>query len=94
MANRIDCIKKQPRNDPYRQITHVGGPNNDGTRWRITQDRAIELIENGRNSFYVEEPVGDRVEVIVAVSAAGNKYIKTENDGDEPNNLLSLPECP
>jgi hypothetical protein len=24
----------------------------------------------------------------------GNKYIKTQNDGDQPNNLLSLPECP
>lgn len=32
--------------------------------------------------------------VVVAVSAADNKYIKTQNDGEQPNNLLSLPECP
>nr|WP_301538770.1 DUF3892 domain-containing protein [Klebsiella pneumoniae] len=31
--------------------------------------------------------------VIVAVSASGNKYLKTQNDGEQPNNLLSLPEC-
>ena len=31
---------------------------------------------------------------VVAVSRFGNKYIKTEADGDQPNNLLSLPECP
>lgn len=24
----------------------------------------------------------------------GNKYLKTEADGDAPNNLLNLPECP
>ncbi|MGO7416641.1 DUF3892 domain-containing protein [Rhizobium ruizarguesonis] len=29
-----------------------------------------------------------------AKSAAGNKYLKTTADGDQPNNLLSLPECP
>jgi hypothetical protein len=39
--------------------------------------------------------VGGRpVRVIVAVSRFGNKYLKTEADGAEPNNLLSLPECP
>ena len=32
--------------------------------------------------------------VIVAISQHGNKYIKTKPDGDQPNNLLSLPECP
>ncbi|HFR4624887.1 DUF3892 domain-containing protein [Klebsiella pneumoniae] len=31
--------------------------------------------------------------MIVAVSASGNKYLKTQNDGEQPNNLLSLPEC-
>ncbi|MDP8217161.1 MAG: DUF3892 domain-containing protein [Candidatus Theseobacter exili] len=36
---------------------------------------------------------GSVVNVIVAVSKYGNKYLKTEADGEEPNNLLSLPEC-
>jgi len=35
-------------------------------------------------------PVGN---IIVAVSKYGHKYLKTESDGEEPNNLLSLPEC-
>lgn len=44
-------------------------------------------------NFYVS--VQNRpVKVIVAVSKYGNKYLKTEADGEEPNNLLSLPECP
>ena len=28
-----------------------------------------------------------------AVSRFGNKYIKTEADGDQPDNLLALYEC-
>jgi hypothetical protein len=31
---------------------------------------------------------------VVARAASGHKYLKTESDGEQPNNLLSLPECP
>lgn len=96
MANtaRIRCVNKQPRDDPYSRITHVGGTNSDGSRWRQTTDQTIREIEDGSWRFYVERPSGDRVWVEVAVSRYGNKYLKTDADGDEPNNLLSLPECP
>lgn len=93
MAIRILCINKDDRYNPYESITHIGGKNTDGTKWKLTQDDAIEGIESGKWSFYVEV-LGDRADVIVAISAAGNKYLKTVPDGDEPNNLLSLPECP
>ena len=29
-----------------------------------------------------------------AFSRFGHKYLKTMADGEHPNNLLSLPECP
>jgi hypothetical protein len=31
--------------------------------------------------------------VIVGTSRYGHKYLKTEADGEQPDNLLSLPEC-
>ena len=92
MAHRIDCIKKQDRHDPTEAITHIGGLNADGTRWKITQQDAIRRIETHANRFFVEKN-GRTVNVIVAVSRFGNKYIKTEADDYEPNNLLNLVEC-
>jgi hypothetical protein len=89
---QIKCINKIPRADPYHAITHVGGFGQ--SQWKLTLDDAIGKIERGEWKFYVSRPQGDTVWVVVAVSRAGNKYLKTEADGDEPNNLLSLPECP
>lgn len=90
---QITCITKSDRYNPYERILSVGGKNSDGTHWKLTQKEAIESIENDKWKFYVSVQ-GKSVWVIIAKSAQGNKYLKTENDGEQPNNLLSLPECP
>jgi hypothetical protein len=94
MTLRIECINKTPRNDTHLRISHVGGRNGDGTRWRLSQPDAVEGAQGGKYSFYVERPAGHRVAVIVARSQYGHLYLKTEADGEQPDNLLSLDECP
>ena len=89
----IKCIKKNDRNSPVERITHVGGKNSDGKNWKQTTSKTIQEIEEYEWEFFVTKNFRE-VKVVAAVSRTGNKYLKTEADGYEPNNLLSLPECP
>jgi hypothetical protein len=95
MASRVEirCINKTDRYNPHERIRNVGGVNGDGARWKITEEEAIAGIENDTWSFYVSRG-GHTVDVIVARSPYGHKYLKTVADGQQPDNLLSLPECP
>ncbi len=90
---QIKCINKSDRMNAHERIKSIGGTNPDGGRWKLSLDQAISDIEAGKYRFFVSVN-GDSVWVIVATSALGHKYLKTQNDGDQPNNLLSLPECP
>lgn len=94
MASRhqITCINKSDRQNAHERINRIGGTNADGTIWRLSQAQAITDIENNKYEFFVSRG-GNSANVIVSISRYGNKYLKTINDGEQPDNLLSLPEC-
>jgi hypothetical protein len=90
---QVKCVNKQDRFNPYERITHIGGYG--ASRWKLTQEDAIDKIERREWSFYVVLPGSTKsVWIEVGVSRYGNKYLRTEGDDDTRNNLLSLPECP
>jgi hypothetical protein len=88
---QIRCINRTERMSPPERITHVGGY--ESSQWKMTLDDAIAKIESGELVFFVQAHRGT-VGVIVAVSPSGKKYLKAEADGDQPDSLLRLPECP
>ena len=91
---RVSCVSKADRANAHERILAIGGVNPDGSRWRLPQEAAIAGIERGEWAFFVERPEGHRAAVVVSVSPSGDKYVKTETDNEQPDNLLALPECP
>lgn len=94
MASRheIKCINKSDRPNPHERITHIGGVNDNGSNWKLEQQEAIRGILADKWRFFVNRG-GRQVDVVVGTSRYGYPYLKTEADGEHPNNLLSLYEC-
>lgn len=86
----VVCINKDDRLNPFERIQRLGlvSANERGV---VTLAEAIQLINSG-STLYVKRGT-ESVKVIIARSKFGNLYLKTEADGEMPNNLLSLPEC-
>ncbi|HEU0055252.1 MAG TPA: DUF3892 domain-containing protein [Longimicrobium sp.] len=90
--HEIRCISRGDGTDTHERVRAVGGTSPSGAPWRLEAEAAIAGIESGRWAFYVNQD-NQRVPVVVAVSRHGHKYLKTGADGEEPDNLLSLPDC-
>ena len=88
---QIKCINKTDRFNAHERIENVGG-NEGGKQWKLPEGDAIAGIENGKWSFFVQ--AGGKTADVIVATRLGRKYLKTENDGEQPDNLLSLPECP
>jgi len=92
MPRQVQCIVKRGGHyNPHERIQAIGGAES-GTRWKDAEDVAIRNVERDPRSYFVSRG-GHSVWVIVATHS-GRKYLKTQNDGYSPDNLLSLPDCP
>lgn len=88
---RVFCSDKTDRSGAHERIRVIGGVH-EFSPWNHTHEEAIAKIEQVLESYYVEQPPGHRVPVIV-VTREGHKYLKTATDDEQPNNLLALPNC-
>ena len=84
----VNYITKGNSHKTHECITHIWG-----SFGKMSVQEAIHRIESCQDSFYVDKG-GSMVDVTVSISSCGNKYLKTNPDEHEQNNLLSLPEAP
>lgn len=90
-SHEIKCTNKSNRATLYERILNIGGLTTDGIRWKVSETEAIFGIESNQWRFFINK-AGYKVNVVVAQSSTGNKYLATEEDTSEINNLLYLPE--
>ena len=91
-SHMVRCTTKRDG----QRVSHIGGTNSNGTAWKYTEEDAIKGIKTERWKFYVTvDRQGDSHGVWLQVAShQGREYLKTDADGEEPNTLLSLPDCP
>ncbi len=86
------CINKRGSHyDAHERIQAVGGVLN-GYRWKDAELVAIANVKKDSSSYFTSVN-GKSAWVVVGIHK-GREYLKTQNDGYSPDNLLSLPECP
>lgn len=95
MAVRITCINKAngQHENPYVAISRLGWVNEaTGKTGRSTREEMYDWIKNRSGQAYVQDGLA-RARVVTAVSPRGTRYVKTEADSTERDNLLKLREC-
>ena len=91
MAKQVTCITKRQHHNPHERIQGIGGVQ-DRVRWWRAESDAIGDVERDPKSYFVS--VNNKSVWVIVAMHDGRKYLKTETDGYEPNNLLSLTDCP
>jgi hypothetical protein len=70
-----------------------GGPSGDNSQWKLPVNDVIYMIDSGRWSFFVNVSTARPPDRVAVEPAGANRdYLRTETDGDTPNNLLALPQ--
>jgi hypothetical protein len=88
---RVTCTTKH---DKHERIISLGCYTSTNVFLTFTEAEVIDRIENDKETFYVERPTGHVIDLEVVKQHDGTKYVKTKADGEKPDNLLSLPDCP
>jgi hypothetical protein len=95
MAVRITCIRKAGgyHENPYVAISYLqwieDGAANTG---ESSREEMYDWIVNKGGYAYVQSGLS-KTKLIGAISPRGTRYVKTEANETEKDNLLKLPEC-
>ncbi len=88
---RVCCVLRKDSGDVPDAI---GGLTEDGSRWWLTMQQAIEGAERNRWAFYLSNGYGSATDLTVEVRPDGTKVLIPVNPSNHhPGSLAELPEC-
>lgn len=89
---KVTWVDKSDSPKPDYLIRHIGG-DTGSFRWKHTPAQAIEFIERGHFTYYVEKDAR-AWRLYVGRTSDGGKDLKVETDGGFSQLLLDLPPMP
>jgi hypothetical protein len=87
---RVTCTQKREKQE---HVISLGCYGPDNAHHNFTEAEVIDRLDNRGDTFYTERPDGHIAEIIVE-TLHGEKFLRTKPDGERPNNLDWLPDCP
>jgi hypothetical protein len=86
---KVNRVSLTEHHEAHQRLRSIHGPVGQG-EWQHTQEQAVVFIENRMFSYYLLKD-SRAVRLVVGRTAAGEKFLKAEPDGDTPDLLLQLP---
>jgi len=85
----VNQVSLAESSEPHRRVLSLHGDVGRAGQWLHTQEQAIDYIESRFFSYFLRHN-GRAVRVVVGRTAAGEKFLKGETDGEIPSTLLNL----
>jgi hypothetical protein len=89
---KVQWVDQSAEAGPYSRIMHIGGASNK-LQWKHSHAQAIESIERDSFAYYVEKDAR-ALELNVACTPDGKKYLTIGGSDEASRLLLSLPSFP
>ncbi|HEY7051844.1 MAG TPA: hypothetical protein VH496_06870 [Mycobacterium sp.] len=92
----ITCIKRDTAEDADQVIQLVGGPwPTDGKQYKISDNDGALLVESKELELFIDASIAGTEQLLhVAMSPLGRRFLRTNPNEGNVDNLDSLPECP
>lgn len=87
---KVNWTDKADSSAPHERIRHIGGFSSH-MNWQHSQAQAIEAIERGHFTYYLEKDQR-ALTLGVAVTSDGRKYLTL--NAPDPHWLMNLPDSP
>src|SRR4051794_33086562 len=84
----VSTVRRAYSRDPLERVESISGVNSDRTPWTLTQAAAIAVIEAGTDEFVING--SDGVVKLVVLTRGGEKYLQSEREKTDPDDLLNL----